>query len=353
MTAQRKRSQRSGSAAGGRRFIVRSGTWGAPVTGLAWCRTTAAFALGDGTVRFWAAGAVEPQRVVEAHSGPVLSWAPAPDGQGLVTGGDDGLVVHTREDGARERLASTGGRWVDHVAVAPAGALAWAHGRCIEIANARTRTSRTITLPSSCGGLAFEPEGKRLALAHYGGVTLANAADPSAEPERLDWKGSHIGAVWSPDGRYLLTTMQEQAVHIWRLPEGDNLHMGGYSAKPRCLVFSPNGRRLATSGGSGAVVWPFEEDTGPQGRRAEELAPREGALVTALAWHPVSDILATGWSDGVVRLVVPGSDRYLELREGCGAAIAHLGWCPDGVVLAFGTEDGAAGLVDCSGMKES
>ncbi len=44
----------------------------------------AAFALGDGTVRF------ESGETVAAHDGAVLCAAAHPSGSGLITGGDDG-----------------------------------------------------------------------------------------------------------------------------------------------------------------------------------------------------------------------------------------------------------------------
>ena len=47
----------------------------------------AAFALGDGTVR-WEDGAI-----VEAHDGAVLCACGHPTGEGVLTGGDDGRLV--------------------------------------------------------------------------------------------------------------------------------------------------------------------------------------------------------------------------------------------------------------------
>ena len=67
-------------------------------------------------------------------------------------------------------------------------------------------------------GLAFLPKGYRLAAAHYNGVSLwfPNA---DATPQLLEWKGSHLDATVSPDGRFLVTSMQENALHGWRLAD--------------------------------------------------------------------------------------------------------------------------------------
>src|SRR5438105_880060 len=93
---------------------------------------------------------------------------------------------------------------------------------------ALTARTRTIELPSSAGGLAFAPKGFRLAIAHYNGATLwfPNAA---AAPERVEWKGSHLAARFSPDGKFLVTAMQEPMLHAWRLADGRHMRMSGYA----------------------------------------------------------------------------------------------------------------------------
>ncbi len=118
-------------------------------------------------------------------------------------------------------------------------------------------------------GLCFLPKGYRLALAHYNGVSLwfPNA---EAAPPLLEWKGSHLDATVSPDGRFLVTSMQENALHGWRLADARNMRMTGYPGKTRSLSWSHDGHWLATSGADACVVWPFRDKDGPMGK-----APRE------------------------------------------------------------------------------
>jgi hypothetical protein len=83
----------------------------------------AAFALGDGTVRF------EGGETLTAHDGAVLAAAPHPSGEGLLTGGDDGRLVWSRPSGAQE-IASLPGKWIDAVAASAAsGLIAFSAGR--------------------------------------------------------------------------------------------------------------------------------------------------------------------------------------------------------------------------------
>jgi WD40 repeat protein len=337
------------SAAPSKRVDITQLVWPAAVTGLQWGGDCAQFALGDGTVRFWR-GDGSQAHVVEAHKGAILSVAGEPGGTGLLTGGDDGMLMRVTESGGQV-LATTGGRWIDQVALAPWGGLAWAHGKVVEIAHGKAKRCRSLPLPSSCGGLAFAPKGECLAIAHYGGATITSLDHPAAEVEHCDWKGAHIAITWSPDARYLVTAMQEQALHVWRLSDKANLHMGGYPSKPKSLSWSAKGALLATSGGPSALIWPFNGKNGPQGQMAQE-AGGYFTPVSAVSWHPLSNVVALGHRDGVIALAEPRSEKSLFLREPDGGAIAQLAWKSDGAVLAFGSENGAAGLIDCAGLRK-
>lgn len=86
--------------------------------------------------------------------------------------------------------------------------------------------------PSTVGGLAFDAKGQRLAVAHYGGVTVWAKEKRGWKSAALKWAGSHTGVTFSPDGRFLLSSMQENALHGWRLrlqlhPEDVARHLDG------------------------------------------------------------------------------------------------------------------------------
>ncbi len=346
MTAARKARPRRRPGGASPSFPQWDFDFDAPTSTLLFGFERAMFALGDGTVRFVEAGK-KHHVTVEAHAGAVLCGVLDGHGTGVVTGGDDGRLVHTGEDGRTKLVASTGGRWMEQVAVEPSGSIAWAHGRTVELAHASDGAAYSTKLPSSCGGLAFEPGGGRLAAVHFGGATLLNAADGHLEQEILAWKGSHIAVSWSPDARFLVTAMQEAALHIWRLSDGRDLHMSGYPAKPRGLSWCANEPLLATTGGPGALTWSFSGPDGPEGRRAKLIGERD-ELVTAVAWHPVSPVLGVGFRDGLVLVAEAGKSDPAILRVPDGDAVAGLAWRPDGRVLAWGTEAGKATLIDLS-----
>jgi WD40 repeat protein len=303
---------------------------------------TAVFALGNGLVRRVVGSAAEP---VTAHKGAILE-ATVADGR-LLTGGDDGVVALISADGQVERIETPQKKWVDHVAAGPNGVIAYSSGKTATLRHPDGR-ERSFEHKRSVGGLAFAPKGLRLAVARYDGVTLWWGGTESAVPVELSWKGAHLGATFSPDGKYVVTSMQENALHGWRLADGKDMRMTGYPAKPKSLSWSAKGRFLASSGAPAAVLWPFHFKDGPMGRPPLQLGPRE-QLVTRVACHPREETVAIGYADGLVMTVRFADSKEAVFRRGGGSPVSALAWDKTGARLAFGCEDGGAGIVTLAG----
>jgi WD40 repeat protein len=301
----------------------------------------AAFALGDGTVRF------EDGTSVEAHDGASLSACLHPSGAGVVSGGDDGRLVWARPEGAAE-LAKLPGRWLDSVAASPeSGLIAFSAGRELHVRDAADPAfARLFQHEKSVSEIAFDPKGRRIAAASYGGVWLWYARIAEQKPAILKWAGSHVAIVWSPDGKFLISGMQENALHGWRVADEKNMRMGGYPAKVKSLAFLAKGNLMATSGANGVVVWPFAGSTGPMGKEAAEVGYDEKALVTRVAAAPSGEWVAWGLDDGRVRACALAGQRIVELKAERGAPISALAMTPDGKRAAWGDEDGGAGVAE-------
>jgi WD40 repeat protein len=315
---------------------------GAFVVEAAFLGETAAFALGDGTVRLAAGASDEAAKV---HAGAIFSAVRTLDGK-LLTGGEDGLVAVTDAKGNVERIAERPRKWIDRVAVGPNGVIAFAYGKQAVVRFADGR-ERAFDHARSVGGVAFAPKGLRLAVAGYNGVTLWWAGT-DAEPVNLAWKGAHIGVAFSPDGKYVVSIMQENALHGWKLDDGKDMRMSGYPAKPRSLSWSAKGRFLATSGANAAILWPFHFKDGPMGRQPLQLGARE-ATVSRVACHPREETVAIGYQDGMVLAVRFADAKEALLRRPGRSPISALAWDKAGSRLAFGAEDGAGGVIDVAG----
>lgn len=304
-----------------------------------------AFALGDGSLRI-----VGPDwQEVAAHDGAALSLVIDCGKTGWLSGGDDGKFLRIAIDGTVSEIARFGMKWVEHVAAHPdgKGVLACAVGKAIHIFDGAGGKLKTVQHPSSVTGLVFDPKGKRFAASHYGGASLWFVASKTDNPRKLDWKGSHTGIAMSPDGDCVVTAMQENSLHGWRLSDGQHMRMTGYPAKTLALSFTKNGKWLASSGADAVVLWPFHGG-GPMGKPPTELAGGDGVTCTRVAAHPSHDAVAAGFADGLVVMADINSARILPVAAPGRGPISALAWSPDGTHLAFGTESGFAAIVDFS-----
>jgi WD40 repeat protein len=210
--------------------------------------------------------------------------------------------------------------------------------------------AREFSEQRSIEGLAFAPKGLRIAIARYNGVTLQWAGTNGA-PVDLEWKGAHTQVTFSPDGRFLVTAMQENALHGWKLDskpgeETRHMRMSGYPAKIKSMSWSPKGKWLASSGAPAAIVWPFASKDGPMGRAPLELGTRAQILVTSVAFHPAEEVLAIGFIDGMILGVRIADQKEALLRRPGKGAISSMGWSPSGKLLAFASEAGDCGVID-------
>ncbi len=309
---------------------------------------TTAFATGEGRLHVLSGGV---WRDVEVHDGAILALAVDPRDDGsFITGGDDGTLRRTSPGVDPATIDSFGGRWVDAVATRRDGRtplLAASFGKRARIYGAGDAELRTIDYPSTVTGLAFDARGKKIAASHYNGATISFVNSRADTPRVLEWKGSHIGVAFHPAGEALVTAMQENALHGWRLPDGHNMRMSGYPAKTHSLSFARNGKYLASSGADAIVLWPFFGG-GPMGKAPLELAPSGGPICTRCAYHPTGEIVAGGYADGSVVLVDVATERVLPVSGPGNGPVSSLAWAPDGAALTYGTELGFAASVDLS-----
>lgn len=280
---------------------------------------------------------------VKLHDGVPLEVVG--NGRRMVSGGDDGAVVELAADGTVTTLATHKARWVDHVALGPDGIVAYSVGKTAHMISPKGEP-RQLEVASTVGGLAFAHKGIRLAVAHYGGVTLWFPNAPGSKPETLGWKGSHLGVLFSPDNRFVITTMQEAALHGWRVVDGGHMRMTGYPSRVKSFEFTADGKWLASSGSTEVILWPFQSKEGPMGKQPSMCAPSTTGKVTQVACHPKDPVLAAGFEDGMVLMVRISDGAEILLRKPDGTPVSAIGWRADGGAVAFGTASGSAGLLE-------
>lgn len=294
-------------------------------------------ALADGRVVFPDSG-----KSHDAHpKAGILCAVVHPTGLGVITGGDDGRVVWTSKDAGPIELAAHKGTWIDAIAAAPEGqVIAYAAAKKAYVRDLLKKTETVFTHDHSVSDLCFDPSGRKLFCATYNGVVVWFARIAQQKPVKLFWAGSHTKIAASPSGDFVVTAMQENALHGWRLKDSKDMRMGGYPSKIKSLQFFAKGKLLATSGANGAVVWPFLRANGPMGEEASEINPLEGTMVSTVVGALEETLLAAGTEDGRVWLAELQSTHVEWIKREKGAAITALAVSGEANRILFGDEDG-------------
>ena len=270
-----------------------------------------------------------------AHDGGVLALAVHPSGIAVATAGQDGRVlIWSIAEGQVAQAIGVGSDWVENVAWLPDGQrLAASCSRQVRVYDIDGAEAwRSDDHPSTVSALAWSGAGE-LATACYGQVTFFDASTGELR-QKLEWKGSLVSMVLSPDGDIVACGSQDNSVHFWRRSTEKDSMMSGYPGKPSALAFDDTGTLLATGGGDRVTVWSFQGD-GPEGTYPGVL-DYHVKPVTALAFARRGMRLASAARDGAVVV-------WLLQRDGTGRAVgaavladigAELYWRPDGRALA-------------------
>lgn len=323
----------------------------APINGLAWEGETVAAICGDGHLHLARPG-MEKALAVEISSSPLLGIVATPEG--FATASESGDIHLTTAQGETRLLASTKYMFLEHLAYFPKKKqILAATGKTVTVVNMDgTKSELPHKLPSTISGLAISPIGPRVAASHYGGSTILALDNPKNPPRVLPWKGSHLGLTYSPDGKWLISAMQEQAIHLWRLSDALDLQMRGYPSKITQFSWDHSGTILGTNGGGGVPLWDFSTFKGPAGTQARVLADSgaQNTLVTALAMHPKGPFCAIGYSDGLTLLTQTVEDRAILLHQPNEQPCSHIAWNATGMHLATANANGTLMLTDFAAL---
>src|ERR1700687_5856767 len=153
-----------------------------------------------------------------------------------------------------------------------------------------------------------------------------------ATADVLEWAGSHLSVVFSPDNKFLVTAMHEPALHGWRLADHRHMRMTGYPGRVRSMSWSAGGKALATSGADTVILWPFASKEGRMCKEPAMLAPLQ-ARVSVVACHPKQDILAAGYSNGTILMVRLVDGAEILVRRNGPEPVSALAWNAKGSVL--------------------
>ena len=207
----------------------------------------------------------------------------------------------------------------------------------------------TFPIPSSpkyLASMVFSSDGRLVALeASYedGKVRLLNVSTGNPIANLPAWGPLWVWAL-SPDGRLVALEAPNNTIVLWDIASGKQ-HVATAPAHQKgdwddsavsSLVFSPDGKLLATGGGADYLVKLWDVVSGEHVTTFPEL--RYGGSITSLAFSPDGKRLAAYDAGGMVRLWDVASKEHvatIDAHEG-GSFYADMAFSPDGRLLATG-----------------
>ncbi len=320
----------------------------------------------DGTARIWmlpteeavkAAPNLDAVKLAEplmlnGHKGAVLAVAVSPDGQFLVTGGEDTtLRVWHAIDGKSARVIEGHSGPILAMALSPNGQTLATGSldhrvRIFDLATGTIRHSLRAN-EGAVNAVAFSPKGDRLASAGAdGGLKVWDVATgqgviafghtaPNAGPMQPVLKLAFSGE------NSLISASADHTLKKWTF-EGswsELKPLGPHVFRVLALDFSPDGSLLATGGGdpsrSGEVkIWNVQ--TGALVRSLDAL---HSDTVFGIRFSPDGSKLATAAADKFLKVVNVADGKELRSFEGHTHHVMAVDWSSDGKKLVTGGAD--------------
>ena len=181
-------------------------------------------------------------------------------------------------------------------------------------------------------GVAFSPDGKRLATASSDHTAKIWDADNGQELLTLrGHEGPVFSVAFSPDGKRLATASNDKTAKIWDAASGKELlAIRAHSSCVRSVAFSPDGKRLATASfDKTAKIWDAVS-----GKELLALCGHTREVFCA-AFSPDGKRLATASNDATAKIWDAASGKELLTLFGGAFAVESVAFSPDGKRLAM------------------
>jgi WD40 repeat protein len=158
-------------------------------------------------------------------------------------------------------------------------------------------------------------------------------------------KGVASMVAFSPDGRELGSSSEDNTAKLWDTSTGDcERTFVGHTTGVECVNFTPDGRTMVT-GGRDSTVRIWDVATGKALQVIKHPAPARW-----VQFFNGGKMLATGCDDGKLR-IFDASTWKLKSMLPCGDTVLTFAFGPGDRILAVGSQDGLIRLWDMSNLK--
>jgi WD40 repeat protein len=151
-------------------------------------------------------------------------------------------------------------------------------------------------------------------------------------------------AVFSPDGKYILTASDDCTAKIWDVTSGKLLHnLTGHSSKITSAQYSPDGKKIVTaSEDNTARVWDAST-----GKLLFVLKGHSGRVNSA-SFNPNNTTIVTASLDGTLKLWNSNTGGMIHSSENSGSSADLAQYSPDGKYIASALEGPAIEIFESS-----
>jgi WD40 repeat protein len=307
--------------------------------------------------------------VTVGSDGAVREWSSATRSQVLLFGTSSGLVRTVAFHGSEVMTASSDGTakiWdaqpIEQRGLLPSGNGQQVYKSTFSPANPRivatTNTNGTVSVWSTSPrphvihklrvpdavSAEFSSDGKLLATTGNERVHILQTSNLRSFVPVINTKRCTNGlaarvpvllsAVFSPDGRFVVTADNNGAACVWNVATGQLVKkvtepagasggvsggLGVGSSPMRWAVFSPNSRQILTANADGtARIWDVHSGRQLQGRQLQVVSEPTGESLHSAWFSPGGKLLVTASDDGTARIWDAATGRLLHTLRGPG-----------------------------------
>jgi WD40 repeat protein len=302
--------------------------------------STFAVGLNNGDISIYDTTTWTRIRKLQGHTSRIFSLAFSPSSLQLLSGSSGTTVqLWNIETGLSENILKTDSTHARAVAFSPCGnQVAFASdSEFVILWDIHTRTAKFVLVTGSVCGVAYSPDGERIATGGRDG--FVRIFDTQTGLLMWDLEGRHTSMrciAYSPNGQWIITGYLTGELELWDMNTGE---LGpiwiGHNDSVTGIDFSPNGKWIASTSFDRTVkLWDVETKT------LVLMFAGHSEGICSVAFSPDGSQVASGsWGDIVRLWEVNFSATGLDSHDSF-ASVSTVVYSQDGRHLVSGSMDG-------------